>query len=143
MEMNRSVVTKSILGGLAFILWSVYPACSKDSSKSEPFPKAVLAKLHKKGLKLGEFKSADARRYKAEECAEGQIEDLDVLICRYEDGEKAKKAEARLLRFTRKALTGAVRYRDKTAMVVADNKKTDIKGKTINRLLTTFSELQF
>ena len=141
--MNRSVGTTAILGGVGLLLLLVHPACSKDSSKSEPFPKAVLEKLHKKGLKVGEFKGADPKRYKAEECAEGQIEDLDVLICRYEDGEKAKKAEARLLRFTHKALTGAVRYRDKTAMVVADNKKTDIKGKTINRLLTTFSELQF
>lgn len=142
--MNRSVGTTAILGGLGIVLWVGYPACSKDkdSSKSEPFPKAVLAKLHKKGLKVGEFKAAEAKRYKAKECAEGEIEGLDILLCRFEDEKAAKKAEPRLLRFAAKALSGAVRYKEDTAMVVADNKKTDIKGKTINRLLTTFAKLK-
>jgi hypothetical protein len=141
--MMRPTGTAAILGGLGLLLGLGHPACSKDkdSSKSEPFPAAVLAKLGKKGLKVGEFKTADAKRYKAKECVEGEIEGLDILLCRFEDEKAAKNAEARLLRFTGKALSGAVRYKDSTAMVVADNKKTDIKGKTINRLLTTFSKL--
>ncbi|MCA9663978.1 MAG: hypothetical protein KC503_00275 [Myxococcales bacterium] len=111
-------------------------ATGDDPSASLTHTALMAAK--QAGLRQGSFEKAAARPYGATQCERGEIEKLDVLICRYAEAGSAKGAKAKLQAFVGSATTGAVRVRGAVAMVVADRAKSDLKGKGINKLLKAF-----
>lgn len=108
-------------------------------SKKETFYSPVLAWLKSAGFKVDEFTKAEAKGYKADECARGKVDKLDVLICRFGDKEQAKAGQARFTKFLEGAVSGAMRQRDALILVVADRDKVDTSGKRIDKLLKTFA----
>jgi hypothetical protein len=113
--------------------------CGTDKKKRPSgFPASELHDLKMKKLELSKFAETDPAPYGAKQCAEGQVEGLAVLLCRYDDAAGAKAAEARLLTYVRSAVTGVVRTRGETALVVADPDKMDLRGKNIAKIIKAF-----
>lgn len=116
--------------------------CSKEKKgTAEPqaegsFHQGTVDALKEAGLAVGSFEKAAARPYQAKECARGEVEQLDVLLCRFDGdaGGKQKKLEP----FISGAVSGAVRAKGQLALAVADRKKVDLTGKGINKLLKAF-----
>lgn len=132
--------------------------CSKDKAAKESaaaetekaggaasdkagFHKPVAAGLTKAGFKVGAFEQAAARPYEATACTRGEVDKLDVLLCRYASADDAQKARAKLEQFVAGAVSGAVRSAGPTALAVADRAKVDLQGKRINKLLKAFAKL--
>ena len=68
------------------------------------------------------------------DCQGGAIEGIDLLLCSYETPAEAKAAEEPGLAWVG-AATGASQAHGAALVVLADRKKTDPSGRTINRLL--------
>lgn len=143
-------------------------ACSKDKAGAAPADKAaagtpgtaatdkagaaapageqafylpLTAGLTKAGFSIDAFEQAAARPYQAQLCARGEVDKLDVLLCRYGSGDEADKARKALETFIAGSVTGAVRNAGAVALAVSDRKKVDLQGKRINELLKAFAKL--
>lgn len=68
------------------------------------------------------------------DCAAGTIDKLDVVICQYGNADEAKKAEQPGLDWVG-TTTGAAWASGSVVIAVADRKKADPHGKTINQLM--------
>src|SRR4051812_30879971 len=68
------------------------------------------------------------------DCQGGSVEGIEVLVCNYASPAEAKAAEDAGLGWVGQA-TGASQARGAALVVLADRKKADPSGKTINRLL--------
>jgi hypothetical protein len=68
------------------------------------------------------------------DCQSGTIEGLDVLLCRYGSAVDAKAAESPGYGWVGQA-TGASQAHGTTLIVLADRRKVDPSGRTINRLM--------
>ncbi len=125
---------------LALILGVGAVGCG-DKKKKRPsgFPASVLHDFKAKGIESSKFAKTNPAPYGAKVCAEGQVEGLAVLLCRYEDADSAKGSESKLLTYVQGAVTGLVRTRGKDALVVADPDKMDLRGKHIAKIIKAFS----
>lgn len=133
-----TVLGKGVVA-LALILGVGAAGCG-DKKKKRPsdFPASVLHDFKAKGIESSKFEQTDPAPYGAKDCAEGQVEGLAVLLCRYEDTGSAKGSESKLLGYVQGAVTGLVRTRGKVALVVADPDKMDLRGKLIAKIVKAF-----
>jgi hypothetical protein len=109
------------------------------AAKSDGFHEPILASLSKAGFKVGVFEQTAARPYQAKACVQGEVEGLDVLLCTFDNEQRARAEERGFQQFFGTATTGAARQRGLTTLAVADRKNVDLKGKQINKLLQAFS----
>jgi len=70
----------------------------------------------------------------AKDCQSGTIENLDLLLCSFVSPADAKAAEDQGLTWVG-ASTGAAQAHGAVLIVLADRRKADPSGRTINRLL--------
>jgi hypothetical protein len=68
------------------------------------------------------------------DCQSGTVEGIDVLLCSFASADEAKAAEDQGLTWIGQA-TGASQARGAALIVLADRRKADPSGRTINRLL--------
>jgi hypothetical protein len=106
-------------------------ACSKSGDKSATPRDKVLEAW--KAEKL-EPSMAAAQVAFGKDCQSGSVESIDVLLCNFASPAEAKAAEDAGLAWVGQA-TGASQARGAALIVLADRKKSDPNGRTINRLL--------
>lgn len=104
-----------------------------------PYPRKVATALSEAGIKAGELEQAAAKPYAAADCARGQVDKLDLLVCDYKDEATARQGEKKLERFVAGAVSGGIRRRGSRVLAVADRDKVDLKGETINKTLKAFA----
>ena|ERR1044071_1044842 len=107
-------------------------ACSKSSDKPATPRDKVLEAW--KAEKLEPSAMAAAQVAFGKDCQGGIVESIDVLLCNFASPAEAKAAEDAGLAWVGQA-TGASQARGAALVVLADRKKSDPNGRTINRLL--------
>jgi hypothetical protein len=108
-------------------------ACSKGDGDKPASPRdAVIAAW--KADKLTPPAMAPATVAFGKDCQSGTLENLDVLVCNFASPAEAKAAEDQGLGWIG-SVTGASQARGSALIVVADRKKADPNGRTINRLM--------
>jgi hypothetical protein len=131
----RTMMMRAVIGALAL----TFAACGKsgDSDKaagsggSSPRD-AVIAAW--KADKLTPSALTAATVAFGKDCQGGTVEGIDVLVCNFGSAADAKAAEDQGLTWVG-AVTGASQARGTALIVLADRRKADPGGKTINRLL--------
>jgi len=139
-HLSKAVVTIIALAAVLGLGLGLGACGKKKKKRPSGFPASVLHDFKRGGLESSKFAETDPARYGAEICAEGQVEGLAVLVCRYADAGTAKGSEAKLLTYVQGAVTGLVRTKGKVAMVVADPDKMDLRGKLIAKLVKAFEK---
>jgi len=120
----------------------IVAACSKSDDSKNPLAKAVGTTLGGRDAIVDAWKDAKltpsaltpAQVAFGKDCQSGTVENLDVLLCDYPSPAEAKAAEDQGLTWVADA-TGASQAHGATLVVIADRKKTDPSGRTINRML--------
>jgi hypothetical protein len=108
-------------------------ACSKSGGDQPASPRdAVIAAW--KTDKLTPSALAPATVAFGKDCQTGTIENLDVLLCSFASPAEAKAAEDQGLGWIG-SVTGASQAHGSVLIVIADRKKADPNGRTINRLM--------
>jgi hypothetical protein len=107
-------------------------ACSKSGDKSATPRDKVLDAW--KAEKLEPSAMAAAQVAFGKDCQSGSVESIEVLLCNFASPAEAKAAEDAGLAWVGQA-TGASQARGAGLVVLADRKKSDPNGRTINRLL--------
>jgi hypothetical protein len=141
MEMIKA--TRLFLLSLLILL----ATCKKDESadktgenKSSPFYKQSLDRLKAAGLTTHELETTAAKPYGAKECARGEIEKLDLLVCRYANEAEAKGAQTSFDDFLGSAVSGLLRRYGSLIFAIADRNKSDPQGKQLNKILHTLEK---
>lgn len=98
---------------------------------------AVLDGWKKAGLTVSAFDAADGAKYGGGDCRAGQVNGIDAVLCTYASPELAKAAEAKGLEVVGEA-TGSAIAEGRTLLVVADRRKVDPEGRTINSATKVF-----
>lgn len=98
---------------------------------------ALIAAWRKAGLEVSALTAVDGKPYSAQACRGGTVSGVDIVLCRYDSGEDAHAAEEIGLA-TLGAATGASLAHGARLLVVADRRKTDPSGRTIDAILTAF-----
>jgi hypothetical protein len=106
-------------------------ACSKGDAGKGPRD-AVLDAW--KAEKLAPATLAPATVTFAKDCQTGAVANLDVLLCNFASPAEAKAAEDQGLAWIGPA-TGASQAHGAALVVLADRKKSDPNGRTINKLM--------
>lgn len=108
-------------------------ACSKGGGDKPAGPRdAVIAAW--KADKLTPSAMAPATVAFGKDCQSGTVENLDVLVCNFASPAEAKAAEEPGLGWIG-TVTGAAQAHGSALILVADHKKADPNGRTINRLM--------
>lgn len=97
---------------------------------------ALVDSWKKAGLTASELKASTAF---GKDCSAGTIDKLEVVICEYGSADEAKKAEQPGLDWVG-STTGAAWSAGSLVIAVADRKKSDPHGKTINQLMKSSSQ---
>ena len=111
------------------VLVAGWTGCSKDASSARD---GVIAAWKEAGLSPSAF--ATTTTQVGTDCAAGTVAKLDVLLCAFASEQDAKAAEGGGLAWIGDA-TGVSRARGSTLTVVADRRKADPNGRTINQLV--------
>lgn len=93
---------------------------------------AVVDAWKKGGLDISELKPVQVAAGK--DCAAGTIGRLDVLVCSFASADEAKKAEDVGLQWVGDSPAGMSQAKGSLVIAVADRKKADPNGKTINQI---------
>ena len=121
-------------------------ACSKsDDGKDNPMAKVVGSAMGAtsgrdavldawKDGKLAPSAMTPAQVAFGKDCQSGTVENLDVLLCDFGSNADAKAAEDAALAWVGQA-TGAAQAHGSVLVVIADRRKTDPSGRTLNRLM--------
>jgi hypothetical protein len=120
---------------LAFLVAALaLAACGKGGDTAKPGGprEAVLAAW--KADKLTPSAMTPAKVAFGVDCQSGTIENLDVLLCSFASPAEAKAAEDQGLTWIG-SVTGASQAHGAALIVLADRKKADPNGRTINRLM--------
>jgi hypothetical protein len=130
----RAAVRIALVVGLA----GLAGACSKAPDKADPAAKAATPRdaviAAWTAGKLAPSKLAPAQVAFAKDCQSGAVEGVEVLLCSFATPAEAKAAEDAGLSWVG-AATGASQAHGAVLIVVADRKKADPNGKTINQLM--------
>lgn len=119
----------------SLILVLLLAACSKDGADQPAAASPRDGVLDAwKGGKLVPAAMAPATVAFAKDCQGGTVESLDVLVCNFASPAEAKAAEEPGLAWVA-AATGASQAHGAALVVIADRKKADPSGRTINRLM--------
>lgn len=116
---------------LLIALLAAAGACSK--SKGATSKDGVVAAWKKGGLDASELK--EAKTSVGNDCSQGTVNKLDVLVCTFKTAKDAKEAEDKGLEWVGDT-TGASKAQGEMLIVVADRKKNDPQGKVINQVIT-------
>jgi hypothetical protein len=116
---------------IAVALVAAQAACG-SSDKSASARDAIVEAW--KGEKLAPSALAAATVAFGKDCQSGTVEGIDVLLCNFPTAAEAKAAEDAGLAWVGQA-TGASQARGAALVVLADRKKSDPNGRTINQLL--------
>jgi hypothetical protein len=108
-------------------------ACSKAPDKPPPTPRDTVLEAWKTA-KLAPAALAPAAVAFAKDCQGGAIENIDLLVCNFPSPAEAKAAEDAGLGWVGE-VTGTSQARGAALIVLADRRKADPSGRTINRLL--------
>jgi len=100
---------------------------------------SVVTAWQKAGLEPTKFEPIDGKPLEDGACRAGSVGGIDVTVCEYKDTEAAKKAESAGLAKIGDT-TGVSRAEGKMLIVLADRRGHDPNGRTINRIVKTFSE---
>jgi hypothetical protein len=103
------------------------PVVAKESEAR----KALVDAWKTAGLTVTDMKSSTAF---GKNCEAGAVNKVEVVICDLGSADEAKKAEAAGLTWVG-GTTGAAWVSGQLVIAVADRKKADINGKTINQLM--------
>jgi hypothetical protein len=95
---------------------------------------AVLAAWKDAKLTPSALTPAPATVAFGKDCQSGTVEGVDVLLCNFASAAEAKAAEDQGLAWIGQA-TGAAQAHGAALVVLADRRKTDPSGRTINRLM--------
>jgi hypothetical protein len=119
------------------VLMLALVACSKSSESDKPAGgasgrDAVIEAW--KAAKLTPSAMTPATVTFAKDCQSGTVEGVDVLLCNFAAAAEAKAAEDPGLTWIGQA-TGASQAHGAALVVLADRRKTDPSGRTINRLM--------
>lgn len=123
---------------LAIALALVAGAC--EEGKTPAAAKGVdgvVAAWRSAGMTVTAFSPADGARYGKGECKAGQVNGVDAVLCSYKSPEEAKAAQPAALA-TVGETTGAALAEGSVLMVVADRRKADPEGRTINQATKVF-----
>jgi len=120
---RMSLVALAALGALG--------ACGKGDKSSSPRDAVIDAW---KADKLEPSALTAAQVAFGKDCQSSTVEGIDVLLCNFASPAEAKAAEDPGLAWVGSA-TGASQARGAALIVLADRKKSDPNGRTINRLL--------
>jgi len=109
--------------------------CSKagDGDKPAASPRDAVLEAWK-SAKLTPSPLVPATVAFAKDCQSGTVEGIEVLLCSFPSPDEAKAAEDPGLTWVG-AATGASQAHGRVLVAVADRKKADPSGRTINRLL--------
>jgi hypothetical protein len=107
-------------------------ACSKGGDKPAGPRDAVIAAW--KADKLTPSAMTPAKVAFGTDCQSGTVEGIDALVCSFGSPAEAKAAEDQGLAWIG-SVTGASQARGSALIVLADRKKADPNGRTINRLM--------
>jgi hypothetical protein len=108
-------------------------ACSKEGADKPSSRDAMIAAWKQAGLEPSAFTAATTPVGK--DCASGTVNGLDVLVCTFATETEAKAAEDGGLAWVGDA-TGVSRARGAMLVAIADRRKVDPSGRTINRLVS-------
>jgi hypothetical protein len=118
------------------LLWGLCGlACSKTSEPDKPVsgPRDAVIEAWK-SAKLTPSALTPATVAFGNDCQTGTVEGIDVLVCNFASPTEAKAAEDQGLTWVGQA-TGASQVHGAALVVLADRRKSDPNGKTINRLM--------
>ena len=113
------------------LLIALVVACGKPAAPSSR--DALVAAWKQAGLQPGEFKPAPSPIGK--DCQLGAVNNVDVMVCSFATDDEAKAAQNAALQWVGDT-TGAAQAHGPLVIAVADRKKADPSGKTINQILT-------
>src|SRR5688500_3674734 len=120
------------------ILILIGAACSKDAADKPASADAVVDAWKKSGLDSAfELVPLDGAPLGGGKCKVGVVAGLDVTLCEYQDAAAAAQARPAGLARIGEA-TGSALVSGPLMLVVADRKKADPTGKTIDKLTKTF-----
>jgi len=105
--------------------------------KAPAAPDAVLDGWKKAGLQVSAFTAAQGAGLGGGTCQSGTVNVVDVTLCHYADEKAAKAAEEAGLATVGDA-TGVSIAQGKMLLVVADRRKADPSGKTIDQVTKVF-----
>jgi hypothetical protein len=115
--------------------------CSEEGTAAPPANlggvDAVLDAWKKAGLTVSAFTDADGAKYGGGECKSGQVNGIDAVLCSYASPELATAAQPK----GQDAIgdtTGSSIAEGRVLLVVADRRKADPEGRTINTATKVF-----
>ncbi len=113
----------------------VLPACMGE--KAPATQDGVFKNWKEAGLEVGAFAQTDSAPYGGGSCQAGQVAGLDVTLCQHAEPKQADAVKEQALKKVGNA-TGYALSQGKWVLVVADRKKVDRNGKSMNRLALAF-----
>lgn len=124
---------------IPFLLVAVLGCDKGEDKKASPADAVapVLESWKTAGLAVGAFAATDGAPYAGGTCQAGQVGGVDAVVCSYPTADAAKAAEDK----GREAIglvTGAAIAHDTLLLVVADRRKSDPEGRTINAVTKSF-----
>jgi serine/threonine protein kinase len=143
MRDRKNLIWAAAAGG-AFLLVVVLLAsrgCGDDKDKQAGASPASFGDLEDgwkaAGLTPGGFAPVDGQAFGNGQCKTGAVNGLDVTVCEYPSNPLAEVARPSGLAVVG-AATGAAVVAGKRMLVVADRKKTDPSGRSIDKLIKVF-----
>ena len=106
-------------------------ACSKDKGGAAGGRDNLIDAWKKGGLNPSAFTAATTPVGK--DCQSGTVNNVDVLICTFANGDDAKQAADAGLQWVGDT-TGAAQAKGNLVIAVADRRKADLTGRTINQM---------
>ncbi len=144
MMRDRKNLIAAAAAGAAFLLVVVLLAsrgCGDDKKEKRGEAPNTVADLEQgwktAGLSPGGFAPVDGQALSNGQCRSGAVDGLDVTVCEYASPEAAAAARASGLAAVGSA-TGASVIEGKRMLVVADRKKADPSGRSIDKLIKVF-----
>jgi hypothetical protein len=114
------------------VLLAVVAACGKAGPAEPSSRDALVAAWKQAGLQPSDFKPATSPVGK--DCRLGAVNNVDVLVCSFASPDEANAAQNAALQWVGDT-TGAAQAHGALVIAVADRKKADPSGKTINEIL--------
>jgi hypothetical protein len=116
----------------AVLVLAVVAACGKAGPAEPSSRDALVAAWKQAGLQPGDFKPTQLPIGK--DCQLGAVNNVDVMVCSFASADEANAAQDAALQWVGDT-TGAAQAHGALVIAVADRKKADPSGKTINAIL--------
>ncbi len=97
----------------------------------------VAASWREAGLEVSAFRQLPGHELGSGECAQGEVNKVEVTLCRYKSEQEAIAAQPAGLKVVG-STTGSSVPSGKFLLVVADRTKADPDGRSINQIIQTY-----